>query len=699
MSFAYSNSRQFLNNSEKPDSTTIRRTIIEHGVRPVENDNKTQSGQSATDVAMKTITKQHQDEQRELQELNNKLSTYIDHVQRLENRNADLSAVVEDLKRKWGGDAAQLHALYGPDLKTLREAIDDSQYGHISQELKLKRFEYDINQAKQLIAAFDGIKVYDLNGLQQELNMSIQELENITDRFNRQLELLDQQRTNLANFHNELDNLQNELMTHQLESITVESELQTLKELIAFEDALYQAQREELLSITTPLLDVSNFYRNELTRAILDIRQDFDVLQQSQAIELEEYYRMKIEHLQQEVAEDNERKRLLNMTNETVDKSLQTSSWKDLDNIYQQLKIDNHQLQGNLDALSDDLAKIQEEHIREREILDRELNQLRDELSIKQETIDNMLGNNISLRFELSTYRRLLNSEEQRLNRLDQQQQQQQQLTNSSVLTSSSLSSTLIPSSSSRPPPPPPSPSSSSSRLPPSSSSPPPPQLSSRPPPPSSRPPPPPPPSSSSPPPLSSSSSRLPPSSSSSSPPPPPPPPSSRPPPPPPSSSSPPPSSSSSSPPPPPPSSSSSIRPNQHNPVRRESNLTVQKMAIKKASQGPIIFDSVDFANDCVIIIYDRYAGNEESLGNWIIRHENDQQAPQIYQFPSSFVLRPRQTVRIVSKLGSQSIKSGNDVLIADQIDTWGQGQVVITRLIDANRIEKANITHTRVPA
>ncbi|CAF0786619.1 unnamed protein product [Adineta steineri] len=627
MSFAYSNSRQFLNNSEKPDSTTIRRTIVEHGVRPVENDNKTQSGQSATDVAMKTITKQHQDEQRELQELNNKLYKYIDNVQRLEHRNADLSAVVEDLKRKWGGDAAQLHALYGPDLKTLREAIDDSQYGHISQELKLKRFEYDINQAKQLIAAFDGIKVYDLNGLQQELNMSIQELENITDRFNRQLQLLDQQRTNLANFHNELDGLQNELMTHQLESITVESELQTLKELIAFEDALYQAQREELLSITTPLLDVSNFYRNELTRAILDIRQDFDVLQQSQAIELEEYYRMKIEHLQQEVAEDNERKRLLNMTNEIVDKSLQTSSWKDLNNIYQQLKIDNHQLQGNLDAMSDDLAKIQEEHIREREILDRELNQLRDELSIKQETIDNMLGNNISLRFELSTYRRLLNSEEQRLNRLDQQQQ----LTNSSALTSSSLSSPPP-----RPPPPPPSSSSSSSR-----------------------PPPPPPPSSS-------------------------------------SSSSPPPPSSSSSPPPP---SSASIRPNQHNPVRRESNLTVQKMAIKKASQGPIIFDSVDFANDCVIIIYDRYAGNEESLGNWIIRHENDQQAPQIYQFPSSFVLRPRQTVRIVSKLGSQSIKSGNDVLIADQIDTWGQGQVVITRLIDANRLEKANITHTRVPA
>ncbi|CAF0782542.1 unnamed protein product [Adineta steineri] len=615
MSFAYSNSRQFLNNSEKPDSTTIRRTIVEHGVRPVENDNKTQSGQSATDVAMKTITKQHQDEQRELQELNNKLYKYIDNVQRLEHRNADLSAVVEDLKRKWGGDAAQLHALYGPDLKTLREAIDDSQYGHISQELKLKRFEYNINQAKQLIAAFDGIKVYDLNGLQQELNMSIQELENITDRFNRQLELLDQQRTNLANFHNELDGLQNELMTHQLESITVESELQTLKELIAFEDALYQAQREELLSITTPLLDVSNFYRNELTRAILDIRQDFDVLQQSQAIELEEYYRMKTEHLQQEVAEDNERKRLLNMTNETVDKSLQTSSWKDLNNIYQQLKIDNYQLQGNLDAMSDDLAKIQEEHIREREILDRELNQLRDELSIKQEAIDNMLGNNISLRFELSTYRRLLNSEEQRLNRLDQQQQ----LTNSSALTSSSLSSPPP-----RPPPPPP-----------SSPPPPPPSSSSRPPPP----------------------------------------------------------------PPPPSSSSSSIRPNQYDPVRRESNLTVQKMAIKKASQGPIIFDSVDFAHDCVIIIYDRYAGNEESLGNWIIRHENDQQAPQIYQFPSSFVLRPRQTVRIVSKLGSQSIKSGNDVLIADQIDTWGQGQVVITRLIDANRLEKANITHTRVPA
>lgn len=64
-----------------------------------------------------------------------------------------------------------------------------------------------------------------------------------------------------------------------------------------------------------------------------------------------------------------------------------------------------------------------------------------------------------------------------------------------------------------------------------------------------------------------------------------------------------------------------------------------------------------------------------------------------VYQFPSSFSLKPRQTARIFSKLNSNSASSVNGDLVADKIDTWGIGKHMVTRLIDDHNEEKAVIT------
>jgi chromosome segregation ATPase len=174
--------------------------------------------------------------------------------------------------------------------------------------------------------------------------------------------------------------------------------------------------------LATPVIDISRFYGNELARAISEIRQDFDVLSQSQLQELEEYYRVKTEHIQQTVAQETERKRLLDNTQETIDKTSRSATLADLTKDYRQLQSENSQLQGRLDDVASDFSRIQEEHLREQENQVRELNQLRDELGSKQAALDSLLGSNVSLRFELSTYRRLLSSEEQRLNQLEQEQ-------------------------------------------------------------------------------------------------------------------------------------------------------------------------------------------------------------------------------------------------------------------------------------
>lgn len=240
------------NESARPapsdDTSVIRRTLIERGIRPVADDNSRVAGPPSTAAAITTITKQHEDEQRELQELNAKFAVYLDRVHYLESHNQRLLSDLKDLKEAWGGDAAQVQAAYRPQLQELREKIDNAIRDRAYQDLQLKRHEYDVWQIQQQIAAVDDpTDVNRLNHLKQELDGSALELEQLRQQFDQRLGDLTRQRSAMDDLLRELEGLKNELDNQQLERIVIENELQTMREHAAFQDAIYQAQRNELV--------------------------------------------------------------------------------------------------------------------------------------------------------------------------------------------------------------------------------------------------------------------------------------------------------------------------------------------------------------------------------------------------------------------------------------------------------------------
>ena len=133
---------------------------------------------------------------------------------------------------------------------------------------------------------------------------------------------------------------------------------------------------------------------------------------------------MKTEQVREEIAAENERKRLLATEGATdvMDTAMLSSTLRDDHDDLLSLKSENKQLQALLDDIVADLEKIQDERLRERQASEQELAQLREQITDKQASIDNMLENNVSLRFEMSTYRRLLDVEEKHLNRVEQGQ-------------------------------------------------------------------------------------------------------------------------------------------------------------------------------------------------------------------------------------------------------------------------------------
>ena len=134
-----------------------------------------------------------------------------------------------------------------------------------------------------------------------------------------------------------------------------------------------------------------------------------------------EYYRIKTEEIREQAAEQ---KRKLEEARRTgaVD-VMDLSSLKKLltenRDIYNHLQKDHNDLSNTLRQLEEDFERISGEHNRAQMERDRELAELRSQAEQREQAIAAVLENNVSLRFEINTYRRLLEVEEGHLQRIE----------------------------------------------------------------------------------------------------------------------------------------------------------------------------------------------------------------------------------------------------------------------------------------
>ncbi len=134
-----------------------------------------------------------------------------------------------------------------------------------------------------------------------------------------------------------------------------------------------------------------------------------------------EYYRIKTEEIREQAAEQKRkleearRTGALDVMDLTSLKSLLTEN---RDN-YNHLQKDHTDLANTLRQLEEDFERISGEHNRAQNERDRELAELRAQAEQREQAIAAVLENNVSLRFEINTYRRLLEVEEGHLQRIE----------------------------------------------------------------------------------------------------------------------------------------------------------------------------------------------------------------------------------------------------------------------------------------
>ena len=122
---------------------------------------------------------------------------------------------------------------------------------------------------------------------EQELERSKLDLHTLRNQVDSKRQEVQQSKNEMKRQLNHLHTLKKELENGLTARIALEIELQTLREQLAFERAVNEEECNEWTVFGTFQIDASQFYRDELARAIASIKKDFDVLSRMRHQELE----------------------------------------------------------------------------------------------------------------------------------------------------------------------------------------------------------------------------------------------------------------------------------------------------------------------------------------------------------------------------------------------------------------------------
>lgn len=402
-------------------SVKQRNVTIERGVKISHVGKEESDGDFAKQAVdqIKGMNDKRVHEKQELQVLNQRFSSYVERVRALEAMNRKLLAGIEDLKSKWGFDSSKIKDEMEPELLRVRESIDEVTRLKAIAEIKAKRAESDALQFRHLMdLAMDSFnsdknKIQNLERLYENTKQDAEYLKGQLHDINDQIaKYVDEQRR----LFDQLSQLKDDLDKETIDRVTRQNEVQTLEEQISFLKAVHEQEVAELSRLQTIVgFDPAQFYRTELERAIRDIRGDFEQLNTEQKRELEEWYRIKTEEVEKEVAKERELQRISNT-------GLSAEESANMRNQHANSQLEYAELQrrhGELGARLRELEELLEQQKSENQIhltdRDREISLLREQISDLMATYDELLSRKTSLEFEINTYRRLLECEETRI--------------------------------------------------------------------------------------------------------------------------------------------------------------------------------------------------------------------------------------------------------------------------------------------
>lgn len=358
-------------------------------------------------------------EKEDMQNLNDRLVIYIDTVRRLESENSRLQGIVHSYSEHSTRDVSEIKHLYEKELDDAKKLIDE-----LAKEKA--RFEIEVNKhkanAQEAIVKYDRrekelkateIKMKSLESEYAEYKSRCELAQNDLSRFATELAQL---RPHAAELEKQLTKLKKQLEDETLLRVDLENKNTSLKEDLHFKSQIYDKETDQLRSskrIEIEQVDVRlrDEYDSKLVSELQRIRDETEYKIKEMKDEVERRYQNKFADA------EAQSKRAVSQSNALRDEISSLRSKLDESQIeitQLQKKISNNK--NEINDLEEKLRRANGKYDQDIADKDAETEGVRKEIQALLLDYQELYDIKIALDMEISAYRRLLESEEQRLN-------------------------------------------------------------------------------------------------------------------------------------------------------------------------------------------------------------------------------------------------------------------------------------------